>query len=153
MTWQLRALCRTRPADWWDLGDDGNRLALAICSVCPVRDRCADDEPAGVVRAGVAYRDSGEPAQVCRCGRPIPRRRDSGDCYQCVPLVDTQVPVARRRRGRPASVDPVTERRIAALQAGGVSFRTIAAEFRMPVSTVQSIVQRVKADMGAGSGQ
>jgi hypothetical protein len=149
VTWQLRALCRTRPADWWDVPNDGNRLAIGLCQVCPVRSRCAetDTEPAGVVRGGVAYRDTGERAQVCPCGRPIPRRRDSGDCYQCVPLVDTPVPAARpvRRRGRPAAAEPATERQIVALRDGGVSFRTIAAEYRLPVSTVQSIVKRVKA--------
>lgn len=155
MTWLLDALCRTRPSDWWDLGDDGNRLAIALCSVCPVRSSCqtGDEEPHGVIRAGVAYRDTGERCQVCACGRPIPTRRDRGECYRCEPRWDVQVPaVVKRRPGRPRQVAPAVERQMVALRAGGVSFRTIAAELRLPVSTVQSIVQRVKADL-AGSVQ
>jgi hypothetical protein len=68
--WQLRALCRTLPADWWDVGDDGNRLALALCSACPVLDRCSAGRHHGVIRAGVAWSERGERAEICECGYP-----------------------------------------------------------------------------------
>lgn len=155
VTWMLDALCRTRPSDWWDLGDDGNRLAIALCSACPVRSSCqtGDEEPHGVVRAGVAYRDSGERCDVCPCGRPIPTRRDSGECYLCEPRWDVVVPVVvKRGRGRPRQMPAARERQMAALRDAGVPFREIALEFRIPKSTVQSIVKRVKADL-AGSVQ
>lgn len=100
MTWMLDALCRTRPSDWWDLGDDGNRLALDLCSVCPVLTVCSATAgaPAGVVRAGVAYRDSGQPAAMCACGRPVVRwSATATECLTCrVP--DVPLPKARGRR-------------------------------------------------------
>ncbi|RLK13300.1 hypothetical protein DER29_4317 [Micromonospora sp. M71_S20] len=72
------ALCATRPADWWDLGDDGNRLALAICRVCPVQTACAAtaDREAGVIRAGIAYLERGQVAPICQCGYPDDKRLD-----------------------------------------------------------------------------
>ena len=157
MTWLLDALCRTRPSDWWETGNDGNRLAIALCSVCPVRSSCqtGDEEPHGVIRAGVAYRDTGERCDVCPCGRPVPTRRDRGECYQCEPRWDVQVPRHRpttaRGRGRPRQLGPARERQMAALRDGGTSFRQIAKEFGLPLSTVVSTVRRVKADL-AGSG-
>jgi hypothetical protein len=154
VTWLLDALCRTRPSDWWDLGDDSNRLAMLICSVCPVRSSCqtGDEEPHGVIRAGVAYRDTGERCQVCPCGRPVPSRRDRPECYRCEPRWDVQVPVVRKRRRRPRQLPDSRDRRMAALRDAGVPFREIALEFRVPKSMVERAVQRVRVDL-AGSVQ
>lgn len=70
----MRALCATRPPEWWDVGDGGNRLAMQLCGVCPLRDTCARlvPHPAGVIVAGVAYSDAGTALPVCeRCGYPV----------------------------------------------------------------------------------
>lgn len=77
----MSALCATRPAEWWDTGDDGNRLALALCRVCPNVVPCAagDRKPRGVVRAGVVYGDAGE-LPLCGCGYPFLAR-----CRRCDP--------------------------------------------------------------------
>lgn len=70
----MTALCATRPADWWSPEDDGARLALALCQVCPSIRRCAelDPEPHGVIRAGVAYSDTGRALPACPdCRYPL----------------------------------------------------------------------------------
>lgn len=70
-------LCQTRPPEFWDTGDPGNRLALALCRVCPARagETClageTDPHPAGVIRAGVAYNERGRVCPVCECGYPV----------------------------------------------------------------------------------
>lgn len=79
----MRALCATRPAQWWDVGDDGNRLALALCRVCPALEGCGARirQPAGVVLAGVAYGDAGLRLPICHCG--YPNELDGGCCHRC----------------------------------------------------------------------
>ena len=140
--WVLRALCRTMPSDWWATGDDGNRLALGICSVCPVRVRCGqgDPKPHGVVRAGVAYRDSGAVAVVCPCGQPIPTRRDLGMCFTCEPRFDLPVPVAHT----PQRLDTRRDE-IAALLAVGGSYRSIGRKLGMAASSVRNVALRLRA--------
>lgn len=92
-------LCATRPADWWETGSDGNRLALMLCGVCPAIDRCAAEagREAGVIRAGVAYGDNGRPLPMCANGCGYPNRHTRGGrgrwnplCHRC------SVPVLRR---------------------------------------------------------
>lgn len=66
-----RARCRTLPSDWWDTGDDGNRLALMLCRSCPVLEHCGQSRgEAGVIRAGVAYGETGKVLPLCACGYP-----------------------------------------------------------------------------------
>jgi len=106
-----RGLCRTRPEDWWEFGDAGNRLALTLCRVaCPVLEACAARDPgsAGVIRAAVAWTNAGKPAAMCPCGRPIVPKpsRISSQCIICDP---PKVPIPPRRRGRPRK-HPVTTR-------------------------------------------
>ena len=106
-----RALCTTRPADWWDLGDDGNRLALGLCRVCPSLKRCADGDPRphGVIRAAVAFADTGVPLPVCDCGYPHTTYRGGvvTCCTRCrvpaVPLMSRKAYWAARHRQRRAS--------------------------------------------------
>lgn len=87
----MTALCVSRPPDWWETGDDGNRLALAICRVCPVREECAAGSlrEAGVIRAGVAYTERGKVARICSCGYPDDKlpdpRRTTTLCRRCLP--------------------------------------------------------------------
>lgn len=95
----MRALCVDQPPEHWDTGDRGNRLALALCRVCPARDGevCTvgqpDRRPFGVIRAGVAYNERGRRCEICDCGYPnddIDKGRDRPPgCRQC------RVPVLR----------------------------------------------------------
>lgn len=75
----MTALCHGLPHEWWWTGDDGNRLAMAICRRCPTAPRCreGDPYPHGVLRAGVAYTDDGRAMSECAtCG--YPRRANHG---------------------------------------------------------------------------
>ena len=75
-----RELCHGRPPQWWTPADPGARLALAICRRCPGRDDCldGDPQPAGVIRAGVAFADDGTAYRPCPdCGYP-----KTGSTYQ-----------------------------------------------------------------------
>lgn len=105
--WAGRALCRTRPVDWWEWGDGGNRLALLLCQVCPVLVECGDPSllggdplPTGVIRAGRAWDGMGVAVPLCPCGYPVgrppmgPRRGDAGLCQGC------RVPRVRLSRSR-----------------------------------------------------
>lgn len=89
-----RALCSGRPPEWWDTGDPGNRLALALCRVCPVRTGTTcqagepDPRPAGVIRAAIAYTDRRGVCPICdRCGYPVDdlpdSRRQREGCRNC----------------------------------------------------------------------
>ncbi len=111
--WPLRALCRTRPADWWDVGDDGNRLAMTLCRLaCPVIAECAATagDEAGVVRAGIAYADTGRVLDICPCGRPvIGQSALVGYCRICEPPA---VRIRLRPPGRPRKALTVTSLRV-----------------------------------------
>jgi hypothetical protein len=120
-------LCVGKPPEWWlELGDDGNRLALALCRVCPIRrDKvCAgryvipDEHPAGVIRAAVAYSDAGTPLPVCgTCGYPV-ADYGGGDvlCTRCK-VPDVAIPDPKQ----------VRDRRIRLLVAGGMDDEQLAA--------------------------
>lgn len=106
-------LCAGRPAQWWWTGDDGNRLALALCRACPLRASCVDPDPYGVIVAGVAWSDTGRPLGVCHCGYPQTNQRhaDGGCCRWCSVTTLPAVPKAlydrlrqhrqHRQSGRP----------------------------------------------------
>lgn len=91
----MTGLCFTQPPEYWDTGDPGNRLALGLCRVCPLRDGddCAaglpDQRPHGVIRAGVAYNERGGVCPTCdRCGYPVDdlpdrRRPTPPGCKHC----------------------------------------------------------------------
>lgn len=113
--WIDRATCRRLPPEWWESGDDGNRLAMSLCrGACPVRGECADSEPrsVGVIRAGVAYSDVGTVLRLCPCGRPIIARDGRalpGTTLRCPDCGAADRPgpasrLVRRRRGRPPRV-------------------------------------------------
>lgn len=98
----MTALCVGKPPEHWDTGDDGNRLALALCRVCPVRNgnTCdagePDARPTGVIRAAVAYNQRGGVCPICDvCGYPVddlpsPSRRQPPGCRHCrVPKVQS----------------------------------------------------------------
>jgi hypothetical protein len=81
-------LCRGLPSDWWTCGDDGARLAMAICRRCPDRLGCAegDPRPYGVVRAGAPFSDTGVLLGDCpTCGYPQPGDRvaQRDKCPRC----------------------------------------------------------------------
>jgi hypothetical protein len=108
VTWENSAICRTRPWDWWETGDGGNRLAMTLCRVaCPVVADCAQADPApiGMIRAGVAYSNTGLPLLVCPCGRPIDRQGARRDwCRTCEPpdVRRVHAPTVSAAMGRPA---------------------------------------------------
>lgn len=80
----MTALCVGKPAEWWSPEDPGARLAIAICRRCPNVFDCADGDPnpAGVIRGGVAYSDTGTPMAECpTCGYPRPARATG--CSRC----------------------------------------------------------------------
>lgn len=68
-----RRACEILPAQWWDTGDDGNRLAIMLCKQC---EGCTMDDPnpCGVIRAGVPYADDAHPRALCPCGYPATAR-------------------------------------------------------------------------------
>lgn len=89
-----RRACEILPEQWWDTDDDGNRLAIMLCNLCP---GCTmnDPRPCGVIRAGVAYADDSKPRALCPCGypaeTPMPRggRRQVQLCRRCkLPSID-----------------------------------------------------------------
>lgn len=61
--------CQTRNPEWWETGNDGNRLALMLCRICT---GCPDNDPrpTGVIRSEVAYGDDSKPRGQCACGYP-----------------------------------------------------------------------------------
>lgn len=98
-----RPACLGKPSEWWDTGDGGNRLALGLCDVCPARrgDACdagtPDPEPYGVIRASIAYSDTGHRLPVCRCGYPQTSYRGGAvtDCPRCK-VPDVPIPDPKR---------------------------------------------------------
>lgn len=114
-----RVLCQGPPSDYWLLGDDGNRLALMLCDVCPRRLGATcnaglpDPNPHGVIRAAVAYSEAGAPLPRCVCGYPQTEYRggDVGLCSRCTVLPDIAIPPK----------DAVLARRIRLLVADGAT--------------------------------
>lgn len=137
VTWE-RALCRTRPADWWSTGDDGNRLALAVCSVCPTLPQCpaGDPSPHGVIRGGVAWSNHGERLPLCPCGRPTPTV-ERVDCFTCRPDKDTPMPSSLLNR--PAEPFAAT---IRTLLAEGWTYRSIGLRIGSQPEAVRSVARR-----------
>lgn len=87
----MTGLCVGRPPQWWETGDDNNRLALALCRRCPIRQgtHCelkVETRPTGMIVAGVAYSDRREPLQLCLCGYPKNGSRPL--CVRCDPPMD-----------------------------------------------------------------
>lgn len=97
-------VCATRPGEWWETGNDGNRLAIALCRRCPLSDRCpaldGQGRAFGMVAAGQAWSDYGHPLTVCSCGQPVmyasPRGTKRRLCDAC----------AGKGRTVPAEPDP-----------------------------------------------
>lgn len=122
--------CRGLPSDWWDTGDDGNRLALAICRACPERigDVCRagmpDATPTGVVRAGVAYNDRGTALPLCECGYPQVAYA-GGTVAPCPRCLVPDVPIPDRQE--------VRARALRLLLAAGATDTEIAVELRVSV--------------------
>lgn len=88
--------CETRPEDWWEFGDDGNRLAVLLCATCPgclfvtagqPRGVVTHWNPRGVIVDGVPYDDHGRRHALCPCGypsvNPADRHRNSTKSQPC----------------------------------------------------------------------
>ena len=89
-----KPLCFGRPHEWWETGDGGNRLAIALCKACPMRygTEChagmPDPSPVGVIRAGIPYSDNGAALPLCpSCGYPNTAYRGGKNslCATCQP--------------------------------------------------------------------
>lgn len=72
--------CVTKPAQWWDLGDEHNPRAIRYCrNVCPLRKEChaeisEETKPKGQIRAGHPYNEYGKRLTVCAdCDTPRTR--------------------------------------------------------------------------------
>ncbi len=147
----MRALCASLPSDWWMTGDDGNRLALALCSVCPLRERCleGDPEPHGVIRGGVAWGDDGRPRGLCGCGYPLPAKDgvERAECYRCEPRQNVKVP-KRLRRKRPRGFIVPHLPRIDAWRAEGVPWEQIGKRLGMRKDDVR-LAARDRPRVGA----
>lgn len=150
MRWQDRALCRGRPPEWWDTADDGARLALAICSVCPVAGWCATDQESGVVRAGVAWTAAGDRAALCSCGYPAPGARRA-KCSRCDPPAPADWRPAVDRVYLPRGALDQRRDEIAALLAKGHSYRGIAAAMGVPPSSVRNVAKRFELQRRQGA--
>lgn len=130
----MTRLCVGRPCDWWITGDDGNRLALMICSVCPAKPECEgeDPEPVGVIRAGVAWGEFGERRPLCPCGYPVPRRA-SVECLRCDPPQNV-ASAARHPKLH----------QVARLLDEGLSYKAIGARVGLSSTMVWKIVTRYR---------
>lgn len=97
--------CMTRDPQWWDTGNDGNRLAIMLCRICR---GCPDNDPrpCGVIRGGVAYGDDSHPRVLCPCGYPAEAWNKNGRdsvqlCRRCqLPDMERYREVIIRWRGR-----------------------------------------------------
>lgn len=143
----VTALCRGKPADWWETGDGGNRLALTICRACPARPRCAAAarDECGVVRAGIAYSDTGKVLPVCHCGYPQTSYR--GGTVTCCPWCTGQkpAPAARREPGRGRDAGHVDEVAVERLISGDPPAKVRLADKRAAMLAMH----RAGADLGA----
>lgn len=130
----MTALCHGRDPELWSTGDDGNRLALLICARCT---GCPDTDPnpAGVIRQGVAYSDTGFALPVCGdCGYPVVGY--NGGTPSCRRCADPQVWVADRTWLR--------RRRVTVLAGKGLLDRQISDRTGIPAKSVS----RIRRDLG-----
>lgn len=82
---------------WGSALSPGNRGALRVCRLCPVKRQCEaeamDNGDAGVIRAGVLFRTAGQWAYCETCGARFARAKNRGGRPQrfcttkCRPLV------------------------------------------------------------------
>lgn len=134
----MRRLCVGRPAEWWETDNDGARLALDICSVCPGLASCDRGRRWGMVQAGVAWNELGFPAGICACGYPLPVSREGverSQCFRCRPRQNLTVPC--RRPGNRAA-------HVAALLRRGVPYRTIGADLGISKTAVGKIAKKLR---------
>lgn len=94
--------CIGKSPEWWDTGDDGNRLAILLCQQCPTADWCRRrvPNPCGVIVAGVANADLNggrRPLPQCGCGYPVVRQRPGNPmCTRCDPPPVAMPPIVLR---------------------------------------------------------
>jgi len=125
-----RGLCVGKDPLWWDTeggdrfgwgpgpdaikwGDGGNRLARAICNVCPLKDtpNChIDGGPRSVIINAIPYNAYNREIGLCRCGRPRARGQR---CRICLlpPEHGLRLPRPKRQRRKPQTEAEATTRR------------------------------------------
>ncbi len=130
-------LCRGLDPEMWWTGDSRNRLAVLICGQC---EGCPDDDPtpAGVIRRGVAYSDSGKPLPQCACGTPCAGYL--GGTVKCKSCIEPTVPIPHVNRERASWMVRLHERGLPdeqiAVEAGITAHRVKEArrEYRVRVA-------------------
>lgn len=125
-------LCTDQDPTWWEPGHEQARLAILICRRCP---GCPDTDPApaGVIRQGVPYFDSGLPMPLCMgCERPQVSFQggwQAGYCPTCrvpdVPLPALQ-PVRASRRNHALALVRRGFNDVAAGEESGLSTSYVA---------------------------
>lgn len=130
-----RHLCAGQDPDWWTPGHEQARLATLICGICV---GCPDNDPgpAGVIRDGVAYSDTGSVIPACpSCGRPNDNYRGGivPRCRRCA-VPDIRIPDVRASRA--------SRRRWIAELSNRLPTEQVAAEAGISVRTVWSIRHR-----------
>ncbi|MFE9955868.1 hypothetical protein [Micromonospora sp. NPDC005299] len=71
--------CVTNPPQMWDLGNDGNRQAMALCQTCPAMDDDTCEITPGTIRRGIPWSDHLNEVKLChRCGHPRIRQSNRG---------------------------------------------------------------------------
>lgn len=129
----MTALCAGRDPEFWTPGHEQARLAMRICSLCV---GCPDNDPtpAGVIRQGVPYADTGSRIPLCpNCARPHTGYL-GGEVTLCRMCAVPDVPVPDVRALRNA--------RIAGMARRGVADEVIAAEVGMEPLSVAKIRRR-----------
>lgn len=73
--------CVSRPAEWWDTGNEHNARAIRYCrNVCPLRAACKPvGKPKDQIIAGRAYNHAGKQLTICgQCDHPRARPSNGG---------------------------------------------------------------------------
>lgn len=140
--------CLVLPFYFWDLGDGGNRQALALCRhVCPALVGCDAEAkaapPDGVILGGVAY-EKGVPLPVCVCGYPADGTA-TGGCRHCMvsdrAWLDLHRAVKAARRSARRMEQRANTRRYTRVAHREADIRRLAAEERLPDEAIAKVLR------------
>lgn len=120
--------CYVRPPQWWDVGHERNRDAIALCGLCSFKTDCQPSarKPRGQIIAGLAYGEKSYPLPICdTCDNPITNgsRRGVGGVLRCDPCRDHTISTHQQQ--------------IETLRAAGRSFDYIGAQCGLSGGTVR----------------
>lgn len=132
--------CEVRPPQWWDVGHERNRDAIALCGICPFNATCkpSSKKPSGEIIAGIAYGERSHPLPICdTCDNPITNgsRRSIGNVLRCDPCRDLAIRTHQQQ--------------IETLRAAGRSFGYIGAQCGLSPNTIRHWWNRHHGDQAA----